>query len=103
VRLDCSVPPLRVRLPVPRALLATPTVRVPLVGVTAPLHPLLFDPETMRVPLVFSVSAPEPLRLPDRVVVAVLVTVRVEPLLRVPLPDRVRLLLPPMAALPPTA
>src|SRR5207253_5972314 len=59
VRLDARVPPLSATAPVPRALLATPTVSVPEVSVTAPPKPLLLAPETIRVPPpAFSVSAP---------------------------------------------
>ena len=100
VKLDCKVPPFNASAPVPNAFVATPICKVPFVKVVAPEYELLLPPETINVPvLAFSVMLPAPLKLPPKVVMALLVSLKV-PLVKVPVPLRAKLLLPLIAVLP---
>ena len=96
-----NVPPFSARVPVPNPLVATPTVNVPVVKVTAPLKRLLLAPVMNNVPLLLCVRLAAPLKLPLNVVVAGLVFVNV-PLVNVPAPLKVKLLLPANATVPAT-
>ena len=47
---DLKVPPFKLSVPVPRAFVATPICRMPLVSVVIPVYELLLAPEMLNVP-----------------------------------------------------